>query len=258
VSSITALPLNCTDYSKIAQGAYVGASVPSGTFNTGLPYTSCINIAPTSQGVSFEAKWVTPANVVNSQQVIYGAKPGYTDSNGQLPRLAHTITHMTVAWDAELLVNSGGAGLTVNNWLSTIANPSCLTPKCGVMVELFINIKSRDWNPTGAQDPIVNIDGRDWHMRVGNFNNGQAEGTYSNLYGATMPTGMGTMQYRAFFQPLVELPNQGQVDVLKFYQYLVEHNLIPNSLYMSSNQFVVESSNGSGQLQVKNLTVDVR
>lgn len=255
VSSVTGLPLNCSDYTRISQGAYVGASVPFGTYGTGKPYTSCVNISPTAQGVAFEAKWNTPPNTVNLQEVIYGLKGGYTSSNGVLPRKASDITSLTVSYDAQVTVAQGIGDLSVESWLTTGPTAGCLTPQCGVMVELFVNLQT-NWNPDYRGLPIVTVDGRDWYMRAGSTKETNAT-SVTNTYAEPKPNG-GTFQFHVSFLPVVNLPNQAQVDMKKFYTYLVSANILPDTLYFSNVEFMLESNGGAGQLRVDNLVIEVK
>lgn len=255
VSSVTGLPLNCGDYTRISQGAYVGASVPFGTYGTGKPYTSCINITPTAQGVAFEAKWNTPPNTVNLQEVIYGLKGGYTSSNGVLPRKAADITALTVSYDAQVTVTQGIGDLSVESWLTTGPTAGCLTPQCGVMVELFVNLQT-SWKPNYQGLPIVTVDGRDWYMRAGSTKETNAT-PVTNTYAEPKPNG-GTFQFHVSFLPVVNLPNQAQVDMKKFYSYLVSASILPDTLYFSSVEFMLESNGGAGQLRVDNLVIEVK
>ena len=255
VSSVTGLPLNCGDYTRISQGAYVGASVPFGTYGTGKPYTSCINITPTAQGVAFEAKWNTPPNTVNLQEVIYGLKGGYTSSNGVLPRKAADITALTVSYDAQVTVTQGIGDLSVESWLTTGPTAGCLTPQCGVMVELFVNLQT-SWNPDYRGLPMVTVDGRDWYMRAGSTKETNAT-PVTNTYAEPKPNG-GTFQFHVGFLPVKNLPNQAQIDMKKFYNYLVSANVLPNTLYFSNVEFMLESNGAAGELRVNNLVIEVK
>jgi len=258
VTNSRAQALDCNDYSKISQGAYIAASVPWGSYGTGQAYTSCVAIGAAGEGTAFEAKWVTPPNQTNLQEVIFGSKPGYTGSNGVLPKLAKDITRMLATWRMQL-VSSGPASVSIGVWLTDQAVTTCLTTLCGNRVEIMINLKTQAWVIADSTNPRVTIDGRDWYMKVGNFGNGLPNGTFNSTdYGALKPNGSAPLQYRAFFQPVVPEPDQGQVDIKQFVQYLVSHGLIPSTLHVSDVEFGVESSNSQGEFHVESWLVQVQ
>jgi hypothetical protein len=223
--------------------------VPFGAYGGAAAYASCVAIGTTPGGVAFDAKWTTPPNVIDLQHVTY---------TGGLPRPTTTVSQLLVALDSELTVTSGTAALSIETWLTLSANTPCQTTLCGNMVELLINLQSQDWHVAQVTHPRVTINGRDWYMHAGNFGGGIVEGSVSDAYGTTKPGTQTPIQYRAFFQPVIPLPNQATVDVKEFISYLTDHNLIPTTLYVSNVAVMVESSGGSGELQVKNLAVTVK
>ena len=44
----------------------------------------------------------------------------------------------------------------------------------------------------------------------------------------------------------------------KFYNYLVSANVLPNTLYFSNVEFMLESNGAAGELRVNNLVIEVK
>lgn len=254
--------MNCEVNGFVPVGQYVGRAVPGAARKQSQPYTDCIAVAATPTGVKYHAVWNVPQTQgieVTATVMVFGAQPGGTGSNGILPKQAVQVNQLQVNWDIASFQTTGAGALSIDASLTDRGVATSFLTRDGNMAELMINLQTwGGWTIAGRTNPVVSIDGRDWYMQVGNFGNGIPEGTYSNLYGASKPDGSAVLQYRAFFQPVQPLLNQGTVDVKKFYQYLVDHNLIPNSLYFGHVEVVTETHGGTGDLQVNNLTVDAR
>ena len=103
---------------------------------------------------------------------------------------------------------------------------------------------------------MVTVDGRDWYMRAGSTKETNAT-PVTNTYAEPKPNG-GTFQFHVGFLPVKNLPNQAQIDMKKFYNYLVSANVLPNTLYFSNVEFMLESNGAAGELRVNNLVIEVK
>ena len=259
------VPMNCAQDYSLLQANNFYANPNSWNKGSITNFTNCVGVAYNGTNIVGDIKYDWPyapisyangAPIKAYPAIVYGNKPGLTPANDKLPKQITAINSLPITWDiTSTRSNVSSGALFFDVWLTTTANASGLSPSQGTTVEMGITLDVwGDLNNTCAYNrqlcgvPIVNIDGEQYYFIAGNDG-----GAYNNQYVGS------NSQYRVNFARVnyTGTSTSGTINLKSFLNYVVNNNLIPGNLYVSSIELGAELAYGSGEIQINRYNINI-
>ena len=212
-------------------------------------YDQCImkRTLPGSGGkVEYGWRWRWPireGRVKGYPEVVYGRKPwSRISTTSEMPRQIGAVERLEVDYEAYLAAE-GRYNLSFDFWITRNNPPS----ESGISHEIMIwmDHDSRPARPEFYIGP-VRLDGALWDLYV------WPDRVWHDSAGGT--------RYVADFIAFVRHEDQyiGSVNVLTFFQYLVDKGYVPAHHYLTAIELGNEARNGTGELWLKKFEVQQR
>jgi Glycosyl hydrolase family 12 len=246
----------CNKLLYTVQGKYAGGpniwGLDSAT-NTSSNYTDCITLNSSGNTASGVLEWDFQSIVGNPAiaypSFYYGAKPRQPNTDSTiLPRLTSQINSFVVSWDYSLAHGGGldSGNVLIDNWLTSIPNPTGYDPQHGLAVELmvFLDTWGSQWATYYLGWNIVTINGIQYYFQ--GYSEKDGTSTYDSNY-----------VYRVSLFPVVNMGVHASLDLAPIIDYLTSNSYIPSNLYFANTEFGHEIKQGSGKTIINSYGVSV-
>ena len=232
---------------RIGSWETIATPTTSGTGRIRRDYEQCI-LRRTLPGGKVEYGWrwrwpVREGRVKGYPEVVYGRKPwSRVSTTSELPKQIGAVERLEVDYEAYLMAE-GRYNLSFDFWITRDNPPS----ESGISHEIMIWM-DHDSAPAAPQYYVgpVRLDGALWDLYV------WPDRVWRDSAGAT--------RYVADFIAFLRHEDQyvGSVDLLAFFQYLVDKEYVPAHHYFTAIEFGNEARSGTGELWLKRFEVHKR
>lgn len=235
------MALNCDESSVTTAGKYMAENNSWGRQGV-VGWKQCMGAATNARG-GLSARWTWDwryqgDNVKAYPEVVFGHKPGYPKSTTPLlPRALGSLQQLTL--DYEVATEREGAGnLAIDMWVTSTPNPvtfdvPTITHEVMIWLEVFGPMYAG-----GQQVDKVRINGTQYRVFVGE------------------KFGLG-WRYIAF-APNSPMQTTTRMDLLPFFAYLQQKNLIGPNDHLAAVNLGNEIISGAGDTRLHHFAVSVR
>lgn len=232
--------MKCDPFATATVGQYMVENNTWGSQGV-VGWTQCISGTPHGQrGISAHWKWdwkQTGDNVKAYPEVIFGHKPGYPHSTTTLlPAKLNRIQTLVLDYDVHT-EREGAGNMAIDMWLTHTANPTAFAaPPITHEVMIWLDVFGTMYAGGELVDK-VRINGTLYRVYVGE------------------KFGLG-WRYAAF-APNSPMESKASIDLMPFFVYLKNRNLITTEEFLATVNFGNELISGSGETRLNRFAVTV-
>ena len=234
---IDAIETFCEDWKELSSPGFLYIN---NVWNKGdiVDYEQCLlkRIVGGKTQYGWRWRWPAEGGVKAYPEVVYGYKPwNPPTTTPDLPRQISSINQIQVNYAVELTV-SGTYNLAFTMWVTSINPPTPETITHEIMIWVDRTFEPQ---PSEFQVAAVTIDGV----------------TYDLYIKSDFPTTSVGHKYIAFASHQDQL--SGTLNFEKFLTYLTDHDHLPTDHYVTSVELGNEVAEGTGELWLRNLQINV-